>query len=61
MNNERATNQSLDGRKPQSELQSQYRRIAISAVVAALPYGGETKPTGAETKKRDYAAAEARD
>lgn len=61
MNKERATNQSLDSRKPQSELQSQYRRIAISAVVAALPYGGETKSSGPETKKRDYAAVEARD
>lgn len=61
MNNERATSQSQDSRKRQSELQSRYGRIAISAVVAALPYGSETKPSGVETKKTDYAAAEARD
>jgi hypothetical protein len=61
MNNERATSQSQDGRNRQSELQSQYGRIAISAVAAALPYGSETKTRCAETRKPDYAAAEARD
>jgi hypothetical protein len=54
MNATQATKQSPQERKPQSELQSQYRRIAISAVVAALPYGGETR-------KSSDAAAEARD
>ena len=43
MNNDRATNQSPDGRKSQSELQNRYGRIAISAVAAALPYGGESQ------------------
>lgn len=54
MNTARATNQAPEGRKPQPELQSQYGRIAISALVAALPYGGEIK-------KPTYAADEARD
>jgi hypothetical protein len=54
MNTTQATSQSPQVRKPQPELQSQYGRIAISAVVAALPYGGETK-------KPAYKAAKARD
>ena len=61
MNNDRATNQSPDGRKSQSELQKQYGRIAISAVAAALPYGGETKLRDGETRKRAHAWAKARD
>jgi hypothetical protein len=61
MNNDRATNQSLDGRKSQSDLQNRYGRIAISAVAAALTCGGEAKPRDGETKKRDHAWAEARD
>ena len=55
MNNDKATNQSLDGRKSQSDLQNRYGRIAISAVAAALTCGGEAKPRDAETKKRDHA------
>jgi hypothetical protein len=54
MNTVRATNQAPEGRKPQPELQSQYGRIAISAVVAALPYG-------TDTKKPAYKAVEGRD
>lgn len=54
MNKTQTATQSPQGRKPQSELQSQYGRIAISAVVAALPYGGETR-------KLTSGAGEARD
>ncbi len=34
---------SSDGRKPQIQLQDRYGRIAISAVLAALPYGKDSK------------------
>jgi len=54
MNTTQATSQSPQGRKPQPELQSQYGRIAISAVVAALPYG-------TDAKKPAYKAPEGRD
>jgi hypothetical protein len=43
MTNEETTYQSSEGRKSQTELQNRYGRIAISAVAAALPYGGDRK------------------
>ena len=54
MNTEQTTGQSSEGRqsevrKSQTELQNRYGRIAISAVVAALPYGTDSK-TLADTK-----------
>lgn len=53
MTNEETTYQSMEGRKSQAELQNRYGRIAISAVAAALPYGGERK-------KQESAEAETR-
>lgn len=49
MNTDQTTYQSSESRKSQTELQNRYGRIAISAVVAALPYGKD-KGTPSETK-----------
>ncbi len=40
--------------RPEADLDRRYGRIAISAVVAALPYGGESKsktPTAPDARK----------
>jgi hypothetical protein len=37
------TGDSVKNRRPESDLDRRYGRIAISAVVAALPYRGETR------------------
>jgi hypothetical protein len=36
------TGETNENRRPEQELDRRYGRIAISALVAALPYGGET-------------------
>ena len=43
MSTAQASRQSLESRQTEVSLDRQYGRIAISAVVAALPYGGEAK------------------
>jgi hypothetical protein len=50
--------ESTGSRKPQAELDRQYGRIAISALVAALPYCSETKSENdAPAKSRKGRAA----
>ena len=43
MNTAKASGQSLESRQPEANLDRQYGRIAISALVAALPYRSEKK------------------
>jgi hypothetical protein len=38
-----STGDHREARRPEADLDRRYGRIAISAVVAALPYGGERK------------------
>jgi hypothetical protein len=54
MNTAKASGQSPESRQTEANLDRQYGRIAISAVVAALPYRSETK-------NQAYAPVEARD
>lgn len=61
MNQQSATHRSQDSSNRQSDLQSQYGRIAISAVAAALPYGGVKESRREEPRKTHNATAEARD
>ncbi len=55
MNSAKASGQSLESRHPEADLDRRYGRIAISAVVAVLPYRSETK------KNEVYAPVEAHD
>lgn len=43
MTTAKTSGDSVENRRPESDLGSRYGRIAISAVVAALPYRGETR------------------
>jgi hypothetical protein len=43
MTTAKTTGDSVENRRPESDLGRRYGRIAISAVVAALPYRGETR------------------
>lgn len=54
MNTAKASGPSLESRQPEANLDRQYGRIAISALVAALP-------SRTETKKQAYVPVEARD
>lgn len=54
MNTAKASGPSLESRQTEASLDRRYGRIAISAVVAALPYRSETK-------NQAYAPVEARD
>lgn len=54
MNTAKASGQSLESRQTEANLDHRYKRIAISAVVAALPYRSETK-------NEAYAPVEGRD
>lgn len=38
-----STGDDREARRPEADLDRRYGRIAISALVAALPYGGESK------------------
>jgi hypothetical protein len=42
MTTAKATGESKESRRPEQDLDRRYGRIAISALVAALPYGSET-------------------
>ncbi|HWV55610.1 hypothetical protein [Pseudorhodoplanes sp.] len=47
-----------DSRRSEEDLDRRYGRIAISALVAALPYGGETKAqTSEDSESRKGRAA----
>ena len=49
-----STGDNPEARRPEADLDRRYGRIAISAVVAALPYGGESKsktPTAPDARK----------
>lgn len=54
MTTAKTTGESVDNRRSEQELDRRYGRIAISALVAALPYGGETSkqvPASSEARK----------
>jgi hypothetical protein len=53
-----STADTRDARGPEADLDRRYGRIAISALVAALPYGGESKTRTAESPdpRKDRAA-----
>ncbi|MGE3988251.1 hypothetical protein [Pseudorhodoplanes sp.] len=46
---------SIESRRSEQDLGRRYGRIAISALVAALPYGGETRTAASETADSDAA------
>lgn len=54
MTTAKASDHVEEGRSSRPDLQNRYGRIGISAVVAVLPYRGESKNSA-------YAPAEARD
>lgn len=56
MNTAKASGQSPESRHTEANLDRRYGRIAISAVVAALPYRSETNRS--ETKNQAYTPVE---
>jgi hypothetical protein len=58
MTNARTPDEPRNKRQAEPDLDHRYGRIAISAVVAALPYGGDskTKPSVAPDPRTDRAA-----
>ena len=48
-----STGENRQTRRPDVDLDRRYGRIAISAVVAALPYGGEGKAHAAKIQGAD--------
>ncbi|MGV3634163.1 MAG: hypothetical protein ACO1NY_07415 [Pseudorhodoplanes sp.] len=52
MTTAKTTGKSNENRRPEQDLDRQYGRIAISALVAALPYGGETGKQASESPDR---------
>jgi hypothetical protein len=58
MTTAKTTGETDENRRSEQDLDRRYGRIAISALVAALPYGGETSkraPVSSNTRK-DHAA-----
>jgi hypothetical protein len=54
MNTARTSGDRTENRRSESDLDRRYGRIAISALVAALPYGCETKkPTAESAESRE--------
>ena len=45
-----STDENRQTRRPDVDLDRRYGRIAISALVAALPYGSESKTTAPKTQ-----------
>jgi hypothetical protein len=58
MTTAKTTGESVEDRRSEQDLDRRYGRIAISALVAALPYGGETSKQGPATSdpRKDRAA-----
>jgi hypothetical protein len=58
MTTAKTTGETIENRRSEQELDRRYGRIAISALVAALPYGGETGKQGQSTPeaRKDRAA-----
>lgn len=58
MTTAKSTGDQRETRRPEVDLDRRYGRIAISAVVAALPYNGESKSTTQASKdtRKDRAA-----
>lgn len=58
MSTANSTGDNREARRPEADLDRRYGRIAISALVAALPYGGESKPktTVSPDPRKDRAA-----
>ena len=58
MTTAKTTGESNENRRPDHDLDRQYGRIAISALVAALPYRGETSKQAPDSpdRRKDRAA-----
>jgi hypothetical protein len=57
MTTAKTSGQTFENRRSEPDLDRRYGRIAISAVVAALPYRGETKNPADVPAERDSRAA----
>ncbi|MFZ5692354.1 MAG: hypothetical protein ACOY5F_13985 [Pseudomonadota bacterium] len=47
----KATGEAQESRRPDQELDRRYGKIAISALVAALPYGGESGKAARQSRE----------
>jgi hypothetical protein len=58
MTTAKTPSESNENRRPEQDLDRRYGRIAISALVAALPYGGETGKQAPDSRdqRKDHAA-----